>query len=108
MNIERRRGDTKPDIFEVSLTRTGEIADIRGFSFLLTLNTLQSPLDDSTQVYQLVGYVEADSGVVQFSPDTIQANQVGIFYYDVQMTDALGRVYTLISGKYIYKQDITK
>jgi hypothetical protein len=75
----------------------------------MTLSTVANPTDTTTQVYQILGdIVDAANGVVEFSPTLDQANRVGYFYFDVQMTDSYGKVSTLVTGTYVYKQDITK
>jgi hypothetical protein len=75
----------------------------------MTLNSVKDPIDGSSVVYQVSGsIVDAEGGVVQFSPSVQQADRVGFFYFDVQMTDTYGRVHTLTKGSYVYKQDITK
>jgi hypothetical protein len=48
------------------------------------------------------------SGIVEFSPTASQANQVGNFYYDIQMTDSNGKIRTVMLDEYSYTQDITK
>jgi hypothetical protein len=107
MQIERRRGDTGPDTCTVSAH--GDAANITGCTFLMTLSRVPNPVDASQQVYQIEGVIiDAAAGVVEFSPTAEQANQVGYFYYDIQMTDSYGKVHTPITGNYVYKQDITK
>jgi len=109
MDIERYRGDSKADKFSITDKEDGSAVDLTGCTFLLTLDSRKNPTDTSTQIYQLTGTVsDPTSGVVTFAPSTTQANLVGYYYYDVQMTDAAGAVSTLVSGKYLYKQDITK
>ncbi len=107
INVTRTRGDTAPDVFTVSKGRTA--TNISGCSFKLTLNTSKEPVDSATEVYQLTGVIaEPATGKVSFKPTAEQADQVGYFYYDIQMTDSFGDVQTLVEGTYRYKQDITK
>jgi hypothetical protein len=109
MDITRKRGDTKPDRFTVSLADTWEPANLAGCTFKLTLDTRQEPDDESTVVYSITAVSTAPaSGVVAISPSPEQADRVGAFYYELQLTDAMGLVDTLVSGKYVYKQDIAK
>ncbi len=110
MNITRYRGDTRPDSFTVSRTRPKSVkANLTGFSFKMTLSSEMEPTGVRTQLYQLEGeIVEPESGIVDFSPDIYQADKIGYFYFDVQMTDAQGKIHTLVSGTYEYIQDITK
>ena len=104
------RGDTSPDVFTVThSTKPKGAVNLTGCSFKMTLSTVPAPVDETTQAYQLVGEIpDPTNGKVEFSPTAAQANLVGYFYYDIQMTDSFGDVSTLVTGTYLYKQDITK
>lgn len=105
--INRIRGDTYADRFLVEAE--GVQADISGCSFKLTLNAQRNPTDTSEELYQLTGVVTTPtSGVVEFAPSASQADQVGLFYYDVQMVDSNGIKRTLVKDVYVYEEDITK
>lgn len=107
MNITRKRGDTYPD--EISVALNGATADLTGCSLKLTLNREKYPVNTDNQVYQIDGVIDAPlTGVVKFAPTLLQSDQVGSFYYDIQLTDQLGIIRTIKSGIYEYKQDITK
>lgn len=110
MQIERKRGDTYPDVFTVRFsTKPRGLVNLSGCSFKMTLSTIAEPEDVSTQLYQIEGVVvDPATGKVEFSPTAEQANRVGYFFYDVEMTDSYGKVHTLASDSYNYKQDITK
>jgi hypothetical protein len=109
MQIMRFRGDTRPDTCTITTVGTQDATNISGCSFLLTISTAQNPIDTSTQLYQINGaIVDAINGVVEFSPTLSQADRVGFFYYDIQMTDTYGNIHTLCKGAYVYQQDITK
>ena len=108
MQIERKRGDTYADEFVVTDKRTWEPANLAGCTCLLTLDSRSAPDDSSTQVYQLVATVRPTEGVIEAAPSASQADQVGTFYFDLQLTDATGKVRTIASGTYIYIQDRTK
>lgn len=108
MQIERTRGDTYADEFTITLKDNWQPANLAGCSFLLTLNSLKEPIDTTTQVYQITGQVVPLEGKVLCAPTAEQADRIGKFYFDLQMTDATGKVRTVLSGTYIYKQDITK
>jgi hypothetical protein len=109
-DITRTRGDTYADEFVLTSKKTGGALDITGCTFLLTVDPSASPVDASTNIYQLTGEIiaPATDGRVAFAPSSVQANQVGKFFYDVQMTDAAGRKRTVQKAKYTYTQDITK
>lgn len=107
--IIRYRGDTVADEFTIK-DSTGAVVDITGYTFRLTVNSLKSPPDISTQLYTLTGTItNAAGGVVEFAPSAIEADQApGKYYFDVQMTDAATRIQTIHVGTYTYKQDLSK
>lgn len=99
--IKRKRGDTYP--IELTLGQ-----DVTGGTFLLTVDPKQAPEDDSGNLFQLTGVVtDAAKGVVEFAVTPGDADHVGPYHYDVQMTRG-GIVYTVASGALRFTQDITK
>jgi len=110
-DIERKRGDSYADVFVLSSRETGQILNLSGYStFLLTLDTRKDPPDTTTQVYQLAGQVvgpQAD-GKVQFAPTPAQADRIGRFFFDLQVTEPGGAIRTVLAARYTYRQDITK
>lgn len=108
MQIERKRGDTYADEFTLTDKQTWEPVNLSGCSFLLTVDERPKPTNDLTRRYQLTGDVLPLEGKVLCAPTPEEADLVGTFYYDLQMTDATGRIRTVASGPYIYLQDITK
>jgi len=109
-DLERKRGDTYADVFVFKNKATGVPLDLTGCSFLLTVDPTKDPVDNSANIYQLTGTIvsPATDGRVSFAPSDLQANQLGAFFFDIQMTDASGKKRTVDSGKYKYTQDITK
>ena len=104
----RTRGDTYADIINVKDSSLA-VVNITGYSFKLTVDTLENPTDSATQVYQLTGSItDAPNGVVQFAPTALQADQRGDLYFDIEMTDGAGKITTIDKGSYTYTQDITK
>lgn len=107
--ITRYRGDTYADEFTIRNKTTGLPVNITGYNFLLTVNTVRDPTNTATQQYQLVGViVSAVEGRVEFAPTALQADRLGLFYYDVQMVDGAGRKRTVVLDEYDYVQDIGK
>ena len=105
--IERTRGDNYADAFIVRKSN-GNVANLSECSFKMTLNSLQAPVDTTTQLYQMIGEVpDASTGEVIFYPTDDQVNHVGCYYFDVQMIDSTGVIRTLAAGSYTYVQDIT-
>lgn len=108
-NIERKRGDTYADEITVKSKKTGQPINITGYTFLLTVASVKAPVDTTTKVFQLTGtIIDAAAGRVGFAPTESQADRLGKFYYDIQMTDAAGRKRTILEGEYKFVQDITK
>jgi hypothetical protein len=108
-DITRKRGDTYADEFTLTRKSSGLALNITGYSFVLTVDPSAAPADDTNNLYALTGTIlDAAAGRVEFAPTAMQADQLGKFYYDVQMTDGAGRKRTIASGKYTYTQDITK
>ncbi|MFM7009124.1 MAG: hypothetical protein ACKO0Z_07280 [Betaproteobacteria bacterium] len=107
--ITRYRGDTTPDKWIIE-DENGNLRDLTGCSAVLTVNRLKNPPSSATQVFQIVATVTAPTtGVVQFYPTSIEADQApGKYYYDVQLTDADGLVSTIEKGVYRFLQDISK
>ena len=107
--IKRRRGDTYADEIVVKSKSTGLPVNIAGYSFVMTLDPSKTPADATNNLYALTGViVDAAAGRVEFAPTALQADQLGEFYYDVQMTDGAGRTRTVALDKYTYTQDISK
>lgn len=108
--LERKRGDTYADEFTIESKITKAVIDISsGYAFTLTLDPDKKPADNSNNVYQLTGdIVDGPNGIVGFSPTAEQADQLGKFYFDVEMTDPAGKIRTIELDKYTYVQDITK
>lgn len=105
-SITRFRGDTNP--IRLSLTSDGSPLDVTNCSFLLTVNEGENPEDTTYQVLQSIGEIiaPASDGIVEFPIDG--TTDAGRYYYDVQMTDASGKVKTVAKGIYFIRQDITK
>lgn len=108
-DITRKRGDTYADEFIIKSTATDTPINITGYSFTLTVDPEKAPTSAANNLYSLTGVVvDAANGRVEFAPTALQADHVGKYFYDVQMTDGAGRKRTIVSGKYTYTQDITK
>ena len=109
MQITRYRGDTSADEFSIYNNTTGAPANLTGSSLVLTVNSVLNPTDVSQQLFQMVGVVaDPPSGVVEFVPSTLQANNIGTYYFDIQLTDNAGVIRTLVKDVYEFVQDITK
>jgi len=108
-DIIRYRGDTAADEITVQ-TSAGAAVNIAGFTFILTVNSLENPPDNVTELYSIVGAILVEAaGTVEFVPTAPNADQKPAeYYYDIQMTDGAGRIKTIAKGMYTYTQDISK
>jgi len=109
--IDWYRGDSYPLELTIKDKATGMVIDITGYSFLLTVDTLQSPPDDTTKVFDVVGVLNGDptTGKVSFTPTVTDTNKTpGSYFYDVEMTDASSNIRTIAKSKWKMLQDISK
>lgn len=108
--ITRKRGDTYADEITITSEATGTAVDITGYTFKMTLDPSRAPIDGTTKIYEVIGTItNGPAGKVEFVPTLTQSDQIpGNYYYDIQMTDGVGRKRTIALDKYVYQQDITK
>lgn len=107
--ITRRRGDTYADEITVKSATTGLPINITGYAFTMTLDASKEPTSSATNLYQVIGaIIDAAAGRVEFAPTALQADRVGVFYYDIQMVDSAGRIRTIALDPYVFTQDLTK
>lgn len=108
--IERKRGDTHRIRISFVHEDTGAALDLTGASLLMTVSPIPEPDEGSDTLFTLAGSIVAPAtdGVADFFLDSVQADNVGEFYYDVEMTDVSGAVRTILEGPFTFTQDITK
>jgi len=112
-NVEKNvcwgRGDSDAKGFVVQ-DSAGVAIDITGFSFKKTVNSERDPADQVNEAFTIVGVIGVPTaGTVSFAPTTVDTNITpGIFFYDIEQTDGSGRIKTIIKGKCLIVQDITK
>ena len=107
--ITRLRGDTYPDVFKLWNRKTRLPLPIVGWTFTLTVDPLENPVDATGNLFSITGVIVSEAGgEVGFAPDVTQADNLGTYYYDVQGTDPLGAVRTIAKDTYTFAQDITK
>lgn len=110
-DVEWYRGDTYPLELTIKNKNTGEIVDLTGFSFILTIDLLKEPADDVTKLFDVVGILDDDptTGKVTFLPTSANTDlDPKIYFYDIEMTDASGNIRTIAKYKWKLKQDISK
>ena len=108
-DITRARGDTAADLINIQDT-AGVALDVTGYSFVMTVNSLENPPDNTTELYSVVGTIlDAPGGIVEFAPTAGNVDQkYATYYFDIQMTDDVSRIKTIDKGEYTYSQDISK
>jgi len=107
--IDWYRGDSYPLVLTIKDKATKSVIDITGYSFILTVSSIEDPIDDTTKIFEVNGVLDNDptTGVVTFTP-TQTDFPAGTYYYDVQMTDASGNIRTIAKNIWNQTQDITK
>jgi hypothetical protein len=111
-DIFRRRGDTKPIVFQLWEDKAaGTKLDITGFAFRFTVDPSDEPADASNNLFTLTHTVvglEAD-GKIMFAPSAVQMDITpDTYYYDFEITDAEGYIDTPVVLKFVVGQDLSK
>lgn len=109
--LTRFRGDTKPIAFKLWLDKAAGLAlDITDYSFSLTIDPEEEPIDATNNILSLDGTItSAEDGEFQFEPTAEQMDITpGEYYYDLEVIDASGVIETQFVKKFTIKQDITK
>jgi hypothetical protein len=108
IDVQRRRGDTYPEYFTVASSEAGWT--LAGATFLLTVDPSEDPSTNTANLFQVAGVIDSvPEAKIHFDISVLHANQLpDTYYYDIQMTDALGKITTIVRGKWQVIQDITK
>ncbi len=108
--VEWYRGDSYPVELTIKNATTKAVIDLTGFSFVLTVDTLKAPPDDTAKAFEITGVIDdPTTGIVSFTPTVIQTDvPPKTYYYDIQMTDASGNIRTIAKNQFVILQDITK
>jgi len=106
------RGDSRAKGFRLT-DESGAAVDITSFSFTLTVNTHRNPdpgVPIGTELFTVAGVIiTASDGTFSFAPTAANTDQSpDTYFYDIQMTDAGGGIQTIIKGRFIVIQDISK
>jgi len=103
------RGDSDPKGFIIQ-DSAGVAVDITGFAFKLTVNSEKTPTDQVNEQFSIIGVLtDASNGKVSFAPSITDTDITpGTYFYDIEQTDGAGSISTLIVGKVLIVQDITK
>jgi hypothetical protein len=102
------RADNDPKGFTIK-DSAGAAIDITGFSFSMTVNSEKNPTINPPE-FTVAGVLDdPTNGKVSFSPLTTETDIApGTYWYDIQQTDTASKVKTLVKGKLLIIQDITK
>jgi hypothetical protein len=103
------RGDSYPITLNVS--QNSVAMDLTDCSFVMTVDTLQAPPDNTTKLFEVIGIlnVPPTDGIVLFTPTTTDTDiDVGKYYYDIRMTDADSNIRTIVKSTLSIQMDITK
>jgi hypothetical protein len=104
-NIKRTRGDTKDML--LYLKKDGIPFPMVSFAAILSVSIDSAPTE-AVYVFQSVAIVDGVLGTLTFPFTVDDVDYLGDFYYDVQVTDDLGKISTVLKGKLTFEQDITK
>ena len=108
IRIQRHRGDTTP--IEVTITDSaGAAVPITGYAFTLSVSATSSAPETADYLFQSTGSItDAIAGTVEFPISAADADNVGSYWYDVEMVDASAKVKTIADGVFQLDQDVTK
>lgn len=103
------RGDSDAKSFTIK-DSAGVAINIAGFSFQLTVSSDKNPPDQVGEQFTIVGViVSAPNGIISFSPTPTDTDIAPTtYFYDIEQTNVSGAIKTLVKGKAIIIQDITK
>lgn len=104
LDIHRYRGDTDPIVIKVTKDRAP--VDLTGAVFVFSVSATSVPTEAVYEL-QLTGVPDLLTSVVTFTPTALEADMVGTFYFDIQMTTG-DVIKTIAYGKLRMSQDITK
>lgn len=99
------RGDTQAFGFSIN-NPDGTPADLTGNTYLFTVDPSPSPADALGNLFSVAGVVNANVVSINLSP--LEADQLGVYFFDLQETDVGGALFTVAKGQVTWQQDITK
>lgn len=108
--IKYFRGDFYPKTLTFTNKKTKLPIDLTGMVLTLTVNTENNPVDDTNQLFQIIGVIDdPKTGTVTFTP-AIGDNDLDIkqYYFDVEAVIGTTFKKTLMKGVWSISQDINK
>jgi len=107
-DITRHRGDDVPLVLKLwKDKKAAELVDLTGCAATLSVSAEETPTT-SDYVLQSTATVDPVEGTLTFPFTTADVDNVGKFFFDVQLTDANGKKKTIRKAKWTFEQDITK
>jgi len=104
--ITRKRGDTRAEEITIIDQDSGDPIAITG-TFILSVTVEEKPTAAS-YVFQITGTItDGPNGVVEFPFTGGEDDNVGNYFYDIQMTQGAIKD-TVMEGAFIFSQDRTK
>jgi len=86
----------------------GEPLDLTGSTLFLTVKTALTVVDASATISKTVAaHDAAEAGESHFEIATTDNATAGTYFYDVQLKDAAGKIYTLFGGLWKVLADVT-
>ena len=107
----RARGDNFPFQYEAKQADNSALDISTGYTFRFTVDPSDAPTSAGSNAFQVNGVVtNGPLGKVEFRPTPTQMNlnPDQDWFYDIQMKDPQDYLYTMVKGKLIISQDITK
>ncbi len=110
IDLERVRGDDHPIAFQLFKADGVTPEPVTGFTFLMTADPSDEPVDNTNNLWQLTGVItDGANGKFEFRPSITNMDlAIDTHFYDVQMIDGGAFKRTPIRGKLTIEQDITK
>ena len=108
-NICVVRGNSPIIPVEIRDPSTGQLIDITGYSFVLTVDTKKNPTDATNRVFQVSvpALSDGSSGVVQIPISAANTDQSpGDYFYEVVMTTTAPSIRSVLAGRFRVQQSI--
>lgn len=117
VDLEYKRGDSKPIVFVLKDKATGNPLDLTGYTLpVLSVHNTKDPTDITTELFKIDGAgatipAPVTDGKIQFIPaeDATGSDQTPeTYFYDAQVLDAAGNKCTFVEGAFKITQDKAK
>lgn len=96
------RGDSYAKEFTITDETTGDPINITGYTMTMSVDSLKTPPDASTELFTITGtIINALDGVVSFTPSSTNNDvQESRYYYKIRMSSG-STIRTAIRDKYV-------